>query len=345
MVHHRPVRANRVIGVGVALACATALVGATSTGATASGRGLPPGARVVARIAIPAQGGEIAVGASGVWVTSWAGSTLMRIDPKSNAIAARITVKPRKSCDPMGPCGGIAVGSGAVWVALLTDNVVVRVDPKTKRVKARIAVGSQPDGVAASAGAIWVANKGGPTVSRIDPKTNKVVATIHVGPAGTEEHMAVTGGGGAVWVALEKPGAVVRIDPRTNKVVKTIKLSWLRSGQPCGYLAADAHAVWAAGGHCAASSGFGTVTKIDPRTNKVGKVMTAFKAPIGVALGSGSLWVADLDAKSVDRVNTSTGRVDARLHVGGQPIRLGHGFGSIWVRDDGGKVLRLQPQR
>ena len=71
--------------------------------------------------------------------------------------------------------------------------------------------------------------------------------------------------------------------------------------------------------------------------------MTGFKAPIGLAIGFGSLWVADLDAKVIDRVNPSTKRMVARLPVGGFPVRLAIGFGSVWVRDDVGRVRRLKP--
>jgi len=62
-----------------------------------------------------------------------------------------------------------------------------------------------------------------------------------------------------------------------------------------------------------------------------------------LALGFGSLWVDDLDAKAIDRVDPRTGRLVARLHVGGYPVRLAIGFGSIWVRDDLGRVLRINP--
>ena len=72
--------------------------------------------------------------------------------------------------------------------------------------------------------------------------------------------------------------------------------------------------------------------------------MTGFKAPIGLALGFGSVWVADLDAKAIARIDPSTGRIVARLPVGGLPIRLAVGFGSVWVRDDTGRVLRIEPQ-
>src|SRR5205823_14097089 len=51
---------------------------------------------------------------------------------------------------------------------------------------------------------------------------------------------------GAVWATVTKLGAVVRIDPTKNKVSATIGLSWIRSGQPCGFLAASQRAVWAA---------------------------------------------------------------------------------------------------
>jgi hypothetical protein len=40
-------------------------------------------------------------------------------------------------------------------------------------------------------------------------------------------------------------------------------------------------------------------------------------ALIGLALGFGSLWVADIERKTIDRINTRTGRVTARLPVGG----------------------------
>ena len=72
--------------------------------------------------------------------------------------------------------------------------------------------------------------------------------------------------------------------------------------------------------------------------------MTGFKAPIGLALGFGSVWVADLDAKAIARIDPVTGRIVARLAVGGLPIRLAVGFGSVCVRDDTGRVLRIAPQ-
>ena len=66
-------------------------------------------------------------------------------------------------------------------------------------------------------------------------------------------------------------------------------------------------------------------------------------APVGVAVGFGSVWAADLGAKPIVRVNPSTERIVGRLRLRGTPVRLAVGFGSLWVRDDSGRVLRIKP--
>jgi len=66
-------------------------------------------------------------------------------------------------------------------------------------------------------------------------------------------------------------------------------------------------------------------------------------APVGVAVGFGSVWAADLDARQVVRINPNTGRIVGRLGLRGTPVRLAVGFGSLWVRDDSGRVLRIEP--
>jgi YVTN family beta-propeller protein len=336
---------SRLIRAGSVLACVLAVAGAASAAGAAPTKGLPRGATVIGKIAIPPETGTIAVGEGAVWVLSWHASRLTRIGPTGKVVAA-ITVKPRKPCPPSPEaCGEIAAGEGAVWISLRTDNAVARVDPGTNLVTATVPVGPEPEGIATSAGAIWVANADGPSVTRIDPTTNKVVATIRVAPAkACCDRMTVNVGEGSVWVAVPKAGTVVRIDPATNKVIATIKLSWLESGQPCGYLAIDHGTVWSAGAHCGSSSGYSVVTPIDVDTNTPGKPVVGFEAPIGLAVGFGSVWVVDLDAKAIARIDPRTARIVARLPVGGLPIQIAAGFGSIWVRDDTGLVLRIKPQ-
>ena len=341
-------RLSRVARASACFACVAAVAGGTSAGAsTKHGTGSAPGASVVASVRIPAGTGAFAVGAGAVWAVSDARPVLTRIDPARNAVVASIKLVLQRPCPAEPPgCGDAAAGAGAVWVTHTDDGTVSRIAPATNAVTATIKVGSRPLAVAVSSRAVWVANGGGPSVSRIDPSSNKVVATIRLGPrSAATDRMSVTAGSGAVWVTMTKPDDVVRIDPATNRVVARISLSWLRSGQPCGFLAADEHAVWAAGAHCATSSGYSVVTRMDPHDDTVTGTVAGLKAPIGLALGFGSLWVADLDAQAIDRVDLQTLRVVSRLRVGGQPIRLRIGFGSVWVRDDSGRVLRIRPQR
>ncbi len=301
--------------------------------APTNARALPPGAKVVARIAltrapVPFGGGALTVGDGAVWAMSNAQSTLMRIDPRRDAVIARIKVPPPEAA---------AAGDGAVWLSYPSEGRVLRIDPATNKVTATIHVRRQPSGVTVSPGAVWVANAGGPSVSRIDPATNRVVATIRVGPtlACCSEHMSLIPSADALWVAVPNANRIVRIDPATNSVTATVKLPFC----PGGSLVADETGVWSAGGGCA-----DVVARIDPRAEKLTAKLYE-PHPVGLGSASGSVWVAVIDSANVDQIDPHTGRLIARLHVGGTPVRLAVGFGSVWVNDDNGRVLRIQPQR
>ncbi len=320
----------------------TTAVAAPAPAATTSGSqgtstvagALPRGGRVVAAITIlpggsaPSGGGAFTVGEGAVWAMSDAVSTLMRIDPKLNAIVARIKVRPTEAA---------AAGNGAVWLSHPSENLVTRIDPRTNKVTMTIHVGPQPSGIAVSPGAVWVANAGGPSLSRIDPATNRVAATIRVGPARAccSEHMSVTTSDGAVWVGVPNGNAIVRVDPETNRATATVKLHFT----PCGFLAADETAVWSAAATCG-----DVVGRIDARTNAPSGSVKNEPHAVGVALGFGSVWLASIDRKSIDRVDPRSNRIVGRLPVRGIPVRIGVGFGSVWVNDDTGRVLRIKPQ-
>ena len=320
-----------VARVSATLACVLGLVGASAAGAAKPSKVVPARAKVVAKIAIPAGTGGIAVGEGAVWALSWSSWTLMRIDPHGNAIRGRTQVKPTRACPPApDTCGQVAAGNGAVWVSMRTDNTVARVDPRTGSVTAKIPVGAEPDGIAAAPGAIWVVNhgfpsaSGAPSVSRIDAATNQVVATIPVGPydACCSDHMAVAVSAGAVWVTVPNLGAVVRIDPATNAVVATIRMAG--TDKPCGHIAVAKDVVWTTSAHCP-----GGIMRIDPATNKPAGKLTGSTSPINAGVAFGSLWVTDLDAKAVERFDLRTRRMVGRLPVEGIPVLLVTGFGAV----------------
>jgi YVTN family beta-propeller protein len=333
--------------LGVAVVTVVALVwGSAIGGAAPSKHALPTAGKVVASIPIPPSYGGLAVGEHAVWALTDDVSRLSRIDPAKNAVTARITVKPASPC-PEFVCGEPAEGEGALWVPRASDNAVFRLDPSSNRVVAKIPVGAHPTAVALTPDAVWVANGGGerngriegPSISRVDPATNAVVATIELGPADIASfNTSLAAGAGSVWAGVAGLHAVVRIDPATNGIVAKIHVSLL----PCAQLAVDERGVWASTGNCAPVAG---IARIDPRTNRQTRTVKGELAPIGLALGFGSLWVADLNRQAVDRIDPRTGRITGRLPVGGKPVRIGVGFGSVWVRSDTGRVLRIKPAR
>lgn len=134
----------------------------------------------------------LAVGHDAVWVGDIAqpatgASTVVRIDPETDEVAAKIPVAAE--------IAAVAVGEDAVWVA--SDNgTLTRIDPVANVVSATLELGGALSGVAVAPDAVWVANSGARNVARVDFQTNEVVETIDTGAR--PEAIAV--GEGAVWV-------------------------------------------------------------------------------------------------------------------------------------------------
>ena len=130
----------------------------------------PP--RVAARIEVAEPIG-VAAGGGSVWVASFADDAVVRIDPETKRVVARIPVG-------KGPIG-VGYGAGSAWSADWSGGTVTRIDPATNRAVATIEVGDGPEGVAWGHGSLWTSNKSG-SVSRVDPATNREVARIEVAP-------------------------------------------------------------------------------------------------------------------------------------------------------------------
>jgi virginiamycin B lyase len=217
---------------------------ATTTASTPGSSTARPPAAVVATIAVDAGPTQVTVAGGAVWVGGWDSGRLVRVDPATNRVVARIPVgRPQQS--PI----AIAATPQAVWVVDFGDARVLRVDLASNRVVARIPVRGGAGGIAAGAGGVWVTSgEGGDQqhgwVQRIDPSRNRIVATTAVPGGGLWDVVTV---GSWVWVGSEG-GGLWRIDAHTTRVI-TIR----RPGGPeagaggVGHLAAGAGAVWVAG--------------------------------------------------------------------------------------------------
>jgi YVTN family beta-propeller protein len=224
----------------------------------------------------------------------------------------------------------VAVGEGMVWVANQVGNSLTRIDPQTNQVTATVPV---PDGVADVAlgrDAVWTGGdrRGAAQVVRIDTRTNRVVATVRVGSQPTR--LAVTDD--AVWVTSLVGGTVTRIDPRTNRVVATIKTG----GRP-QQVTADDRSVWVAYPQDS------LVKRIDPATNTV-RASLKVAQPQGVALGIGSVWVANQRPGEVLRIDLWGARPAGRIRVAGKPAFVAVGTDAVWVGNTDGTVQRIDPR-
>jgi streptogramin lyase len=105
---------------------------------------------------------------------------------------------------------------------------------------------------------------------------------------------------------------------------------------PADVLVSDG-AVWVA------SSGEGTVLRIDPATNRVTGRFRVGANPVRLAAGHGSVWVANADA-SVSRIDLASGRVVTIPVTGIRPSDLAVTGDAVWVISGSGvRLVRIDP--
>jgi hypothetical protein len=322
---------------------------------------IPAGARIVASIAIPNEGG-VGVGAGSVWVVDRVGASLFRVDPATNRIAAGL--QGVRGAAPV-------VGEGAIWVPYAPGNRVFRVDLDTTSLS-EFATGRSadewPSTSVVTPGAVWVGNHHGGTVARVDPNTNAVIASVVWGEHGNGGIYHMTTEGSRLWVTGSRTSDVTEIDVTTNVVVRRTPVP---TGT-CGGIAVDAVAVWVASGYdrpytCWSPANQG-LSRIDRATGAVTRIDVGGR-PIDVRVAFGSVWVVtDAPKLELVRLHPTSYRVIGRLRLAPgrcAPERtancpgaeyataLAVGFDSLWVRRSAagnlpgnhapGALLRIQP--
>ena len=95
----------------------------------------------------------------GLWVGTYDGGVLARIDPRLGKVVRRVSFS--------GAAGGIAYVGRKLFVSDYNGGRVLRLDPSSGRVLKRLRVGSQPRDLVPAAGALWVVEQGSSDVRRI----------------------------------------------------------------------------------------------------------------------------------------------------------------------------------
>lgn len=225
-------------------------------------------------------------------------------------------------------------------IAQLRPVAELRTPPPPKR-GTTVRIGTVgPRAIAATPRALWILTRRA-ALLRLDPASGRIQARIEVaGKAG-----GLVAANGAVWVAAARPlsatrseGVVIRIDPSTNRAGAIIP-----TGTWPAALATDGGGVWAV--NAAPFFKRGTLVRIDGVANRLdGPPIRLGRAPSGIALGAGAVWVADALEGTVRRIDPNRRRVVATIRVGRQPYALVFAAGSLWTTNsDGGTVSRIDP--
>jgi YVTN family beta-propeller protein len=244
---------------------------------------------VIGSVPVEEPCGGMTSGFNSLWVASCKWNQLVRIDPETRVVIAKI------DAPIVGYESTLAEAEGSIWVMTDTVGTLLRVDPKSNSVEDSIQVRPNSFGVVGGFGAVWVSNTGpydskDGSVQRIDPITGRIVATIPVGPS----PLFLTAGEGSVWVVNQGDGTVSRIDPVSNVVIATIPVGVEGIG---GDIAVGGGAVWVR-----AIKTFLSV--IDPEINEV---VARFGPPAGsggVRVAYGSVWLSAHDVNFVWQLDT-----------------------------------------
>ncbi|HYZ77318.1 MAG TPA: hypothetical protein VE596_08070 [Gaiellaceae bacterium] len=161
------------------------------------------------------EGAGIAFGRGSVWLLSSAHlPTLLRLDPQTLAVQARVPLDPRGRLHPFKEAWGLVGDDDRLWAANPNYNSVTEIDPAANTVKRRVrgltsSPMDQPFAIALAGQDVWVAARNG--VVRIDERTGAVTGSIGLPQAGG--FVGVAYGLGAAWVTHYDRATQTRVRP------------------------------------------------------------------------------------------------------------------------------------
>jgi YVTN family beta-propeller protein len=228
----------------------------------------------------------------------------------------------------------IAIRGGGHGRPDVTSNSVAVLDLKSGKLLGDIPVGSRPGPVVAGAGAVWVVNRDDATISQIDPTTRAVASTT--APGTSVDGLAVDSRG--LWASDVRRSVAVRINPAFRSVARSVRIAPFAPNLPTGGpIAIGPDGVWVGNGEA-------SIMRIDSRSDRVRARIDVGNDPEAIAIGDGSVWVADAQDDTVTRIDPQTDAVTGSIPVGGAPSAIAVAPGAVWVASpEADQVERLDP--
>ena len=249
-----------------------------------------------------------------LWVTGHHTNEVIRIDPVSLKIVARITSGP-------GP-GWFAVTDDAIWVTNKNGSGISRIDPQTNELVTSVGTGSPCGPPAVAAGSVWIVGCDTQVIERIDPATNTVVDSI---PAAGYSEPILAGD----QLFATNADALARLDPTTMGFVVVGGCC----GLPFGY---DGSTIWL--------NGLNELTRVDPVSGEVAATLHNGSGATSIAFLAGHAWVTYMSRHQLAEIDLATNQVIGTTDVGISPITVFFAFGALWVTDyDAGNLWKLTP--
>jgi hypothetical protein len=142
-------------------------------------------------------------------------SAVLRLDPQTLAVQARVPLDPSGQQHPLKEAWGLVGDDGRLWAANPNYNMVTEVDPATNRVQRHVRGISaspmdQPFGIALAGRDVWVATRSG--VVLVDEQSGAVRGSIALLQAGSG-FLGVAAGFGAAWMTNYDRATLTRIRP------------------------------------------------------------------------------------------------------------------------------------
>ena len=219
-----------------------------------------------------------------VWVTSFEKKLLLRLDPATGEIVAKV----RTGAGPEGLAGRF----GSLWVVAQDAGRLLRINPEDDTVSQEIPVGVGARLVAPGPDAMYVAHYSRDTILRVDPVTN----TFTTSAAVCDGPQAMTVLDGSVWVTCTLSQELVALDASTLERVASVPIDGSPdsvAATPDGRLAVVAEEgpalvmVDPATGTVLSRTVLGTERALDDRAN------------LDLALVGGEAWVSSFNADRV----------------------------------------------
>jgi hypothetical protein len=273
------------------------------------------------------RGGDLAAAGDAVWASDPDAGELLRVDPGTREVLARVPAGGRTGTDTV-----LATGAGALWA--VTDGRLLRIDPARGEITGELEIGERDVGFPVrGAGTMWIIDA--LRLRRVDPVNMTFERTVRLERSSFQARGVATDGK-VIYVQLGD-GSISGYDAATGDRVRSV-----RAGQPA-YLEGAA-----AGGLVLTAED--RVELVDPRTNTARWLRPLGTASVNGAVVEGStIWVHGSDDRSgrdrVWRVDARDGRVLGSVTLpdfgvtGMQPVG-----DDLWLVSDAGRLTVVRPR-